>query len=255
MRNICTILGMTVMAHSLGAVTGEEDAALRLELKQNELSKERLSADDPLTRIRAFVELDRVQPDISGGIALLVDIVNDGDEGVDLVDPTELISTHLLNDKGWVCSRRRVSPSFLIKTGDPEGSRRRRAARRAFVIEKDGVDRRIFKTFHDIEDATIRLEAGETLRLLLRIEKIVANAREYRLNKRRWSREQNPRSPDFKEPHLRMAPPEATIVAIPEGTYKLQVGVSFIRRGSTIGKLLRSDKVTVRLGPPSDEPD
>ncbi len=255
MRHIFTLLAMTVMANSLGAVTGEEDAVLRTKLKQHELNKERLSAEDPLSGIEAFVELDHVQPDLSEGIVFLVDIVNDGHEGVDLMDPSELVNIYLRNDEGWICNRGPVSLSFLIKTGDREGTRRWLDARRAFVIEKDGVDRRIFKTVHDIEDATIRLEAGETLRLLLRIEKIVANAREYRLKRNQYTREHNPRSPDFKEPDLRMARPEATIIPIRPGTYKLSVGVSLIRKGSTIGKSLDSDKVTVRLGPPSDEPD
>ena len=255
MTHILTLLGMTLMGQSLGAVTGEEDTVLRVELKQHELSKERLSADDPLTRIKAFVELDRVQPDISGGIVLVVDIVNDGHEGVDLVDPSELVNIHLRNDEGWACNLRRVSPLFLIRTGDPEGTRRWLDARRAFVIEKDGVNRRIFKTVDDIEDGTIRLEAGETLRLLLRIEKIVANAREYRLKRNQSIREHNPRSPDFKEPELRTPRPEATIIPIRPATYKLSVNVLLIRKGSTIGKSLRSDKVTVRLGPHSDEPD
>ena len=244
MTLIRTLLWVILMAYSLSAVAKGEDTVVSVELK--EPRKRERSPDDPINQVRAFVELDTVQRDVSQGIVFIVDIYNDGDERVKLADPTERVSIRLVDDEGYLCNRRSVRKMSIIRTGDPEGTRARLDLRRSYVIEKDRprVSTPGIKTVHDITDGEIELSPGEQLRMVLRIAKVIANPREHRGNVKRHFKE-NPGS----------RPPDPEIGPIAGGTYQLEVLVSLLRKGSTIGKSLDSDKVTVRLGPPSDEPD
>ena len=245
MTLIRTLLWVILMAYSLSAVAKGEDTVVSLELK--EARKRERSQDDPINQVRAFLELDTVQRDGSRGIVFIIDIYNDGDERVKLADPTELVRIQLVDHEGYQYNRPPIGTMSLIRTGDPEGTRARLDSLRSFVIEKDRprVSAPGIKTVHDIADGEIELLPGEQLRLVLRIAKVIANPAEHRENVKRHFKE----NPGSRRPDPEIGP-------IASGTYRLKVLVSLIRKHKPgAGKFLDSDQVTVRLGPPSDEPD
>ena len=215
-----------------------------------ELTRRRIQApEERLDSVKAFIVVRSVQPKLDDGLRFSVLISNEGAEPVELHDPTELVDLLLVDEQRGICALPPVPPLFQVMTGDPAGTRAGLDARRPYVIEREARDEEGVKTIRDVKDGLVSLQPGETFRMDARIEKIVAEAREYRRARRQWGQEVTPSSPHYKGKDVPR--PVPTIIPIVPGKYETEIDVHVLSRSGG-SHVFRSERIPVQLGPPRD---
>ncbi len=230
---------------------------------------------DRLPDVCAAVEVKTWEPNVRKGIEILVDITNDGEDFVDLYDPTDhtfvSLSNLVIDPSGRSVSvpEDHIGIQFARHNRDPE--RRATAiaevkARGPFQIVKDDSRRRArnVKGVDDVEgewNGIVRLEPGDHFQVRLRFTQVMAEPQKYWAERDKPRQtipkdDTNPHAPDPIPPHL------SKPVPIPAGTYQIYVGISLNTPAiAAEEKGMNSERTTtddppirVQLGP-KPEPD
>jgi len=211
---------------------------------------------DPRRDVHVFVEVNPVQPRVAGGLFFVIDVGNEGSEPVELVDITKRhIALYLWNADDVrmdLPDRERTTKSnpggWARRHEQPEHVKAEIEQRRPFAVMKPDflrADDPKVKSIESIKDGKIRLEPGEHFRVQVLVTKVLNEPE-------KWKAEIEKRSANPHTPFPGLDPPE--MARIGAGTYTLRTSVGLGVEGR-IPWSASSERFTVRLGPPADEPD
>jgi hypothetical protein len=195
--------------------------------------------------IKAFIELQTVQPNVGQGIEFLVEIENASSQVLEVDEPIRFMDVQLRNSEDVQVDipdpRRGMAPSRRNEP-EPEHLKAYRAERRPFHPAEPQWTQRPpdVKSVGDLKDGKVTLEPGEKFQATVKITKILANPE-------RWWAEVEKRS--GKPASGLPGPDPPAITPIPAGVYTVEVGLPLLVNGKLVPSKSH-DKVTVRLGRP-----
>lgn len=239
MGTLRQLIWMLVLGFSAGLFAEEANSVLRMELTDG--MKPESHPAGYWNPVRAFIELQTVQPNVGQGLEFLVEIDNTTSQALELDEPIRFMDVQLWNSAGV-----RVDipdPDRGVKPGhtrQPEHLKAYWEERRPFhPLEPEWAQRPPYvKSVGDLKDGKVTLDPGEKFQATVKITNILAKPE-------RWWAEVEKRS--GKPPSGLPGPDPPAIAPILPDTYTTQVFLPL----AVDGKLVHSkshDKVTVRLG-------
>lgn len=273
MRLVQILVCASVFVYPFITLAEADDTLVRMELRGYDNTR---PPDDPLLAIKGFVEFERAQPDISRGIEIFLDILNDGPSTIELLNPIDWLHIQIRNADGVRVELPRVPPEWALcggpkNTDDPAqlaqlaANRAARDARRPFVAEIGSESYRgmLARPTHTRarRPTSLTLKPTEHFQVLIHVTHIISDAEAYWKERARsredWERQREEQesgdSGIFKVYSGEPAPQPQT-VPIPPGTYKLRisVGLASTDPDGPVSRLLTlplSDWIIVHLGP------